>query len=337
MPRRGNWGRSSEVSFEARDSFTRRQRTRGRGVTAPPAILAPPPTPAAIAHRLQAAVAPQQLPPAPAGEAADTGMRDCALGGWCEGATVQRDADGKVTGRFPAQSYQAACAGCSAATAAALHSTEPGISDLPRLYALLAGEIGVPSQDTLGIHMPFGPSLPLRGDVDALMRGTVIVLVSWQSRVATHPQLRLSVPDPAAVARRPGVHVQHAARVLHAHLGPLIALEAAPMDRTRHNELVTLDLDGGDACAEILRLYAQARSVLGEVSPRPEELTGIRCYQCRYKALVRANAPLKADDTVHYSRCKRCGHQMTFEDYRRHCKRLLAVAQGRTETPRLAG
>ena len=314
------------------ESYTRRRRIRRRPAADAAQVLAPAlaPSPADVARVARRPPGPQPAAsPAGPAPADDDGRRACAVGEWCADATTRRDDDGKIIERVPARSYQAVCHSCQMATAATLKAPTRGASDLVTYYVHLSMEIASPSQDSMGLRTPFGPKLPLRGDVDALLRGIVITLVSWHHRVAALPQLRLSVPDMKAAVADPGPHVVRASAVLHAHLGPLIALEPAEMPRTRDGYVDWPELGGGDACAEILRLHAHAARVLGQVAERPEELLGVRCYQCGHKALVRADPPAKDGDPVMHSRCKRCGHQMGWEEYRRHTQRLLAVAQGR--------
>ncbi len=246
----------------------------------------------------------------------------------------------------PALGYRAFCEPDRADIVTALAA-------FPDLYPQLHDELGEASSQTSPVRSPFGPQLPVRVDVDAVMRKLVVVLTSWEQRVRTVAQLADPPKDndPAAVVAR-------ASTTLHRHVDALLSLEPEWMSRTvpaprAGNDMVlirrehwdpdanvltgdvtVLDrLDGAHAGLEILHLHYLCRSVLGEIEPRPENLPGVACYRCGHKALRRADPPAADESLLMYSQCKVCGHQLTEPAYRDHVKRLAALVGGRKLTP----
>ncbi len=111
----------------------------------------------------------------------DHGQRPCARGDWCSARTVTY-IDGKPRTE-PARSYQSFC-----------HADRGDILDkltqLPGKYADLTDAIGEDAQgDGRRSGKMVAPPLPLRGDIDALMRQIVAVLASWHARIADLAQL----------------------------------------------------------------------------------------------------------------------------------------------------
>jgi hypothetical protein len=96
------------------------------------------------------------------------------------------------------------------------------LGDLPGLYLRLAGELGKPAVTGTAVHVPFGPSVPVRLDVDAAMRLTATVLVMWEGR--TRAAASLAPRDPQAPVHDPGT-VRDAARTLARHVNVLLALQ----------------------------------------------------------------------------------------------------------------
>ncbi len=273
-------------------------------------------------------------------------QRACARGDYCKSATVRWEDDKRVV--FPALGYRAFCEADRADIVTALAS-------FGDMYPQLHAELGEHGSQQSPIRSPFGPQLPVRGDVDAVMRRLVLVLTSWEARVRAIARLEdaPSTRDLAAVVTR-------ASTTLHRHVDALLALEPAWMARTipadrAGNEMVLIrrehwdddrhlltgdvtvlnQLDGATAGLEILHLHSRGRSVLGEIEPRPDNLVGVACYRCQRKALRRADPPRRDDEPLWYSRCKMCEHQMTEPQYREHVARLAALVGGRKVTPML--
>jgi hypothetical protein len=148
-------------------------------------------------------------PPAEATE----GQRPCARGSWCAGRTVAIvDGERVIT----AASGPRAFCGWDQDTITAC------LEDLPGLYLRLSGELGKPAVTGTAVHVPFGPSVPVRLDVDAAMRLTATALAMWEGRVEAVASL--SRRDPEAPIHDPAT-VRDAARTLAKHVNVLLALQ----------------------------------------------------------------------------------------------------------------
>lgn len=215
------------------------------------------------------------------------------------------------------------------------------LTSWPAKYAELAAELGEPAAGRQRRHGKLSaPPLPIRADIDALMRRITDLVMDWNDRVALLPGANIDPvyePDPAVRYRRGRDIVTRACGQLVPRLTALLGLEPAGMWVTaRDGGLEHVTMSGADAGLAILRTDYVVRLVLGEIEPKPEVLDGIRCYQCGHISLARAPLPLKPGDVVYYSRCRRrsCRHQLTEPDYRRHVARLYAAAGGgRIVTP----
>lgn len=270
----------------------------------------------------------------------DDGQRACAQGEHCSAATRVPGPDGDTW--VPARGPRAFCAADRGKVAAAL-------AELPRLYVSLSAEIGRPSQLATATRSPFGPRLPLRADVEAIMALYAEVLVSWHVRVAD--VARLSSPperdEEHRSTARGGWYVGRAVAVLAPRLDAVLALEPEPMRRAVSHAVladlgdvdgivrsayaaITPDLSGADAGLEILRLHRVARAVLGETRERPVELLGVPCRDpdCDMRALRRAELPSDPEADAPWSECAACGDVMSEEEYRLWVKRYAAWASG---------
>ncbi|MFC9085326.1 hypothetical protein [Nocardiopsis dassonvillei] len=200
------------------------------------------------------------------------------------------------------------------------------LGDLPELYAWLWMQL--PATQTsaaaaaIGAHPAHAP-LPLRGDVDALMRELLDVLASWEERVRDAARL----PDHTVGPHAGGRALTTMVRTLTAHLDTLLFLDAEPMTRTVPlDQAATLppdtlgtvraggvqvlrDLGGGDAATELFALHARCRSRAG-VTRRTTPVRGVPCPHCDLVALART----AGSDHVW---CQGCGAQLTEEDYTR--------------------
>lgn len=265
----------------------------------------------------------------------EDGKRDCARGPWCSAYVAVTE--GGETRRVPARSYQPFCPKDRRCLETDLHQ-------IPAQFVHLAAEIGNPVKNGQMIRMPFGPRMPIRIEIDTLMRAIEESLSSWHERVAEAD--RLSYPG-AVVSRsqRQMVAVRNAERVLIHRVDIMLALAPLPMGRTRK---VTTErdpkgrstedirenepLDGTDAGMEIFTLRYLCRAVLGETRARPEELLGVPCRreECDKPALRRAELPSDPKAPVWWSECAACGDRLTEEDYRDWTIRYARWAEGRT-------
>lgn len=270
----------------------------------------------------------------------DDGQRACAQGQFCATATRVPGPDGDTW--VPARGPRAFCAADRGKVATAL-------GELPRLYVSLSAELGRPSQLASATRSPFGPRLPLRGDIDAIMRACAEVLTSWHERVAMVASLTLP-PEPhrdGSACARPAWYVARAVQVLEPRLDALLALEPGPVRRAASLRDLALmpdgtegvvrsvyvavlaDLSGADAGLEILALHRLARSVLGETRQRPVELLGVPCRDpdCDMLALRRAELPSDPAEPEWWSECRACGDKMTYDEYRDWTRRYARWAE----------
>ena len=265
----------------------------------------------------------------------EDGKRACARGDWCSSYVIVTE-DGNAR-RQPERGYQPFCPKDR-------RLLETDLAQMPAQFVHLAAEIGNPVKNGQMIRMPFGPRMPIRIDIDTLMRAIVESLASWHERVAdadslTYPSAELSK------LQRQMVAVRDAERVLVHRVEPLLALGKQPMGRTR--KVVTErdpkgrasedswefeDLDGEDAGMEIFTLRYLCRAVLGETRAKPEELLGVPCRreECDKPALRRAERPSDPDAPGWWSECSICGDRLTEEEYRDWTVRYARWAQGRT-------
>ena len=225
--------------------------------------------------------APDQVPQGGDGE----GMRPCSRGRWCASSYVVSEAG--EPRHEPALGPRAFCAKDR-------DHIERSLEELPEQYLRLHLELGKPSMRGASIRVPFGPRVPIRVDVEALMSLMAESLVSWHERVAD--VARLDFPsNRMSRMRREAKAVGRAALVLSAHLDAMLALPPSPMSRAWDLRAldslpegatgvvrsvfadVTVDLSGADAGLEVLHVRYLARALLGETRQKPEELVGVPC------------------------------------------------------------
>lgn len=273
--------------------------------------------------------------------AAGEGQRKCAYGEWCHGRRVTTvDGSAVIT---PALTYRPFCSHCERYLGECIAALPAGYRDLER-------ELGQVSRTGRSVRVPFGPRLPLREEIDALMRLTAIILCAWEARVSATAKLtrrdpRAPIHSARAVAGAAGtlsgnlttltsLEPKWMSRVINlppARRGGVAAIsdketgeliealrEFADDDLVRHGvDSITVGTKlGGEAAGlEIFRLYHRARSVLGEVGNRPDTLDGIPCKACDDMALERAEPPSDPSLPAMYSQCASCRHQMNHEDF----------------------
>lgn len=248
----------------------------------------------------------------------DTPQRPCARGEYCSDASVRAGDDGErlIT---PAMGYRAFCDADERLIA-------DNLAQLPKYHAFLLYERYEPAPpDNAARHgKSVSAPLPIRGDIDALLRRIATVLCAWEDRVRAVLQLTAAGPGRGRRYEDTAI-VKAAARTLGKNLGPMFSLVPYPM---RHRSLAGEELPelaGDDAGLDILAIHHQCTRVLGLIASKPEELLAVACYQCHHHALRRADPPLKPGDELWYSECRRCRHRMTEPDYREHVQRLAAI------------
>lgn len=301
-------------SFQSAESL--RLKDQQRAAPAPLARLAPP---------LRA-------------EPDDDGKRDCARGEWCSSYVIITE--GGETRRHPERGYQPFCPKDRRLLETDLHQ-------MPAQFVHLAAEIGNPVKNGQMIRMPFGPRIPIRIDIDTLMRAIVESLSSWHERVADADSLTYPSADLSRMQRQM-VSVRNAERILINRVDALLALDAQPMNRTRkiitdrdpkgraaEDITETERLDGTDAGMEIFTLRYLCRATLGETRAKPEELAGVPCRveDCDKLALRRAELPSDPDAPVWWSECSACGDRLTEEEYRDWTRRYARWAQAKQKIP----
>lgn len=278
------------------------------------------------------------------------GQRPCARGRLCASAKKAEQPDG-TTERIPGLTYQAFCPACTDHIVTAL-------TDLPGAYARIEEEYGSPvRRGDHALRVPFGPSVPIRLDVDALQREAPPVIGGWAARVRHVPGLHLSDPEHGDPATIEGF--AEACKMLRTHPGPLLSLQAAWMTRTYRlpldeetealigdeeilragDDFVTVQVpcDGATAGNEILRLAWRSTAALGELRAKPQELLGVPCRGdgCGWMTLVRADPPADPSDPGDYSVCLRCRDRMREEEYREWTALCAAYERNRRTAPSL--
>lgn len=306
-------------SFTARDGFTERSQQHRRS-------------------------APQRAPA--------RGVQPCARGEWCASGSRTSGDDG-TPARAPADARGVYCAADEAIIRGCLADPD-GADDLTALHARLAVAALSGQRGEVLIHLPFGPSVLLRVDLDELMRYMTDAILHWHERVAG----AFGLADIAAVSglaasgdedpvrrrelgTRAGKLTAAASPILAAHIGGLLSLPMEPAGRTVSpllsvihpdaiisarlgRDRLVVALDGAAAGREIMRLQYAARAVLGETELPAVGLLGVPCRRCTDPearapgplTLTAAPPPQHDGDPVYKSQCSRCGHLMTAGEYK---------------------
>ena len=261
-----------------------------------------------------------------------TGRNLCARGEWCATGPVTQGEDGRYT-RQPAACPRIFCDADEQIIDAALEA-------LPGLHARLSAAMLDWLTPEVMIRLPFGPSVPLRVDIDELQRLLVEFAAGWHEQLAAAE--RLDPPDTQdtrrwALGGRAGGLLDRSTGKLRVHLEAWLALPRAPLTRTatpllevlmpralvvgRHGDELLIEASGADAGNEMLRLEYVGRACLAETEPQAEKLLGVACRSCAdavsgARTLRRAAPPQHEGDPVYASECAVCGHLMTPAEFR---------------------
>lgn len=270
------------------------------------------------------------------------GQRECLRAEWCYGRTITT-VDGQ-TAIKGALTYRPLCDRCE-------RYLGECVAKFPPAWIRLEYELAYRSSGGQNVRSPFGPRVPLREDIDALMRLMAAVSCSWEARIRAQAKLSLRNPG-APVATFESV--RQSAHIIGNNSTVLLALppkwmtftiplppgrhgkDAAISDETgelieRVKEFAETDLvrlgvdfltvmverDGGDGAMELLRLHHKALSILGETGRPRETLDGVPCRnsECEEMALELAEPPSDPSLPAMYSQCASCHAQMSREDF----------------------
>lgn len=234
-------------------------------------------------------------------------MRPCARGVHCSDRQVVIDQGERI--EQPTWTYRAFCDRDREHLICA-------IEDLPAKYARLYLEL--PRSGGVGekVSGSKSPPVPLRVDVEALMRDIVHTAVTWQEIVAAVAGLA----EPGR--KRQGRALRDACRALSAHVDALLSLESWPVARyipihraanlpsgtTGHvfpnagYAVVLLELDGAQAGLELLDVHARCRSMLGLT--RRRDLLSVPCHACGHVAIYRDETAEGLQDEAHCGNCR---------------------------------
>ena len=139
----------------------------------------------------------------------------------CDGARIAVQEDG-TSRREPMLTPRAFCEPCRSRIITCLE-------ELPSAYERLAAALGDPPRTGQQHRAPFGPSEPIRGEIDALMRVTAVILHGWEFRVR-RSRLQLSMRDTPDILA--AASVAAAAETLARQVDVLLALQPGWMTRT---------------------------------------------------------------------------------------------------------
>lgn len=241
----------------------------------------------------------------------DSEQRLCAQGDYCRGYRIE---DNK---RLPALTPRAFCVPCTALI-------DRHLDEIPELYARLFAELGNKGQGGERVSGSRTPPVPVRLDIDALMREIVDVLASWDERVRVAAGLSFPGTEPAR-RRRDGIAVALYVQTLGGHMTTLLGLEGEATRRDIPLEDVQLgdtgivhvsagyasvnrDLSGADAGLEILALHRRARAKLAET--RLRERLDVPCPGCDALSMERVSG------SDHAAECSLCDRKLDEDAYR---------------------
>jgi hypothetical protein len=251
-------------------------------------------------------------------------QRLCAQGDWCRGYRIE---DGK---RLPALTPRPFCEPCTRLIA-------KNLDEIPERFAQLHAELGNKGQAAERVSGTREAPVPVRLDIDALMREIITVLASWDERV--RQTAGLTFPGTGATRRRrDGTAVTGYVETLALRLSALLTLQAEPMRRdiplgevrpgdtgvvhvSAEYASVNRELSGVDAGLEILTLHRRCRAKLAET--RRRDHLDVPCPGCDALGLERD------DGSDHAAECTQCGRQLTPDQYEMWTRQLAAYERAR--------
>jgi hypothetical protein len=262
--------------------------------------------------------------------AEDGAQKPCARGEYC----VNRDHDGN-----PALGPRVLCAN----DRAYLIKT---INRIPEVYLELYLMIGDKGGVIDGPRVSGGgknPPIPLRADVDALMRSVIDVISSWDERIRTVMNLSEQI---ITRRRQNGFAMGTTCEFIAKHVDTLLSLEPAwtwrSVDVTRtkdvpkdavsvvHDDAGWLsyetEMSGADAAIELFALFSRCQSKLGH-TPRHQDLL-TPCQQCDQRMLRRWDGAAGLEDHVE---CRSCGTRYLGEDLAKLMEEEEAVMKKRSK------
>ena len=139
----------------------------------------------------------------------------------CDGARITWQDDGSSK-REPMLTPRAFCDPCRSRIITCLE-------ELPSAYFRLAASLGDVPRTGAAVRAPFGPSEPVRAEIDALMRVAAVILHGWEFRVR-RSRLQLASRDTPDILAAGSVKA--AAETLCTHIDVLLALQPGWMTRT---------------------------------------------------------------------------------------------------------
>ncbi len=275
----------------------------------------------------------------------------------CDGARVVTMEDGSSK-RVPMLTPRTFCEPCRSRIITCL-------GEIPAAYVRLGHALGdAPKTGGSGVRgAVFGPSIPIRAEIDAIMRVIAAILPGWEARVRGNPRLNLTPRDPERDLNTPE-SVRDAAETLARNIDVLLSLEDARMSRTftfpfakpgktyaarkapipAETEAEIGDeeilrggdgwvtvaplLDGASAGNEIITLHYRARRQLGETKPAPDSFDGIPCRACEAMTLERAEPPSDPSLPANHSKCPGCGDEMDRETFAQWADTYAQWAKG---------
>jgi hypothetical protein len=267
----------------------------------------------------------------------------CARGDRCADATTTIEDEGRLTAAW-ADMPLPFCPRDARAVSRMLYG-------MPGWFVELRQAIGEkPRGITDKVSGSRAAPIPVRLDVDALIRLMVVVLCSWEERLADVAQLTRPATWLSRY-RRDQVSIPAAVKVIGPRVDDLLQLAVQPMIRTipidtkaadaaaletvRAGKLtgrahrsagyaeVYADMDGAAAGLEILYLDHRCRQTLGQTPPRPVVLDGVPCRNKDCEMLSLEVAP----EPQYRSECGECGDLMSADEYARHTRRYATWAR----------
>lgn len=241
----------------------------------------------------------------------DDSLRECARAERCSDPRIET-VDGKIR-RLPALTPRPLCEPDRTLLFQTINQTPATYVDLYRALPRLNGTGPKVSGSK-------SPPLPLRADVEALMREMNHITTTWAEIVSAVAGLSADQP------KRHGPAIQQACDILTRRLDALLALDTWPVARyfslkaaselppgtggkvfpSAGYAVAIVHLDGAEAAEEIFSLHAKCRSMLGLT--RKRETLNIPCEHCGRAAITRQEtAAGVADD----GRCGHCGQTYT--------------------------